>query len=67
MLSKLFLRNKNWIFSGILIVIIIMLCFVSFTRQTVIETFTNNSNSISIDLYPKLVVLVTIIMLVLFE
>ena len=54
MLSKLFLRNKNWIFSGILIVIIIMLCFVSFTRQTVIETFENNSNSISIDLYPKL-------------
>ena len=54
MLSKLFLRNKNWIFSGVLIVLIILLCYVCFTRQTVIETFTNNSNSISIDLYPKL-------------
>ena len=55
MLSKLLLRNKNLIFSSVLIlIIIILLCYVSFTRQTVIETFTNNSNSISIDLYTKL-------------
>lgn len=54
-LNQLLTINNNLIFYGVLLlIIIILICFIFFTRQTIIETFTNDSQSISIDLYTKL-------------
>ena len=41
MLSKYLIKNKNWIFIGIVTLIIVLLCFTCCMRQNYIEEFTN--------------------------
>ena len=47
MFSKFLIKYKKWIFISLALLAVLLVCYISFMRQNVIETFTNSNNSIS--------------------